>query len=546
MAGEQEIAPSRAPEAERPRGRAILKRVLGWGAAVPRVLWNFRTVRLFREDRLLAVITLILSAIVLWPLFVTPILPLVDMGSHVGATGLLNDVLLRQGVAARFYEINPRIIPYWTVYFFMSLAEYFVGPFLATKLAVGGVLILLPVGAMRLFAAFGRSPRIGLFVFILSWDTNLYWGWHTFQYGMALSLIALAQVFEARTFKDGLKIIPLTVFIALTHVFAVALLGLAGGLLCLIKRPFWKTVAVHAVGLSGCLVAMLPWVYKRLEGVAPAAGKVKFDWHTPAHKIQHLYTYTLANVPDKPETSGAAFAVLWLAPAFLCLLRAREVSREQRFAPIMVVLAAMALYFTLPFGVSGPIEHWWTYPRFGTYVLIALLALPRPRLTGRAALMLIPGFAACLALHLSVVGQFKEYGRYVRPYTEIIAAMPKGVSFFPLDLDDRRFKGTRDAVLGQLHGYAAAAASSYDPHLFDQPDTPLLYRKPRKLPTINWFLPGSFTMKDHGRFYDYIIVHPLDKDPIATNEAWKKDVELVREAGQWRLYKVKRAPGASK
>ena len=512
-----------------------------WALAVPRALWECRTTRLFREDRLLLIGSLLLSALVLWPLFVTPILPLVDMGSHVGATGLLNDVLLGKGIAAKHYEINPRIIPYWTVYFFMSLAEHFVGPFIATKLSVGGALILLPLGAMRLLAAFGRSPRIGLLVFILSWDTNLYWGWHTFQYGMALSLFALAQVFEARTFKDALKIIPLTIIIALTHVFAVALLGLAGVFFCLIKRPFWKTVGVHAVGLSGCLVALLPWVYKRLEGAAPAAGHVKFDWHTPAHKIQHLYTYTLANVPDKPEASGAAFAALWLAPAFLCLLRPREVAREQRFAPIMVVLAAMALYFALPFGMSGPIEHWWTYPRFGTYVLISLLALPRPRLTGKAFLMLVPAFAACLALHMSVVGQFRDYGRYVRPYVEIIASMPKNVTFFPLDLDDRRFKRARDPVLGQLHGYAAAAASAYDPHLFDQPDTPLLFRKPRTLPSINWFRPTSFTMKDHGRFYDYIIVHPLDKDPIAVNEQWKKDVELVREAGQWRLYKVKKA-----
>jgi hypothetical protein len=504
-----------------------------------RALWDLRTVRLFREDRTLSICTLIFSAIVLWPLFVTPILPLIDMGCHVGATGLLNDVLAGQGAAPKYYEINTRIIPYWTVYLVNSLAEYLVGPFIATKLMVGGVLILLPVSAMRLFAAFGRSPRLGLFVFILSWDTNLYWGWHTFQYGMALALIALAQVFEARTFKDALKIIPLTVIIALTHLLAVALALLAGGLICLIKRPFWKTVAVHAVALSGCLVAVLPWVLKKLGGTTAAAATMSFQWHTLAHKIQNLYTYTLANVPDKPEASSAAFIVLWLVPVFLSLLRPREVSREQRFAPAMVVLASMALYFALPFAVGGPVEHWWTYPRFGTYILIALLALPRPRLTGRAALMLAPGLAACLALHLSVVGQFREYARYVRPYLQIIAAMPRGVTFFPLDLDDARFKGTRYASLGQLHGYAAAVTSSYDPHLFDHLDSPLVFQKPLKLPTINWFAPRSFTMKDHGRFYDYIIVHPLDLDPIAANEQWKKGVELVREAGQWRLYKVK-------
>ncbi len=540
MTGEQETvkAPERAPERALGRGRARR-----WAAAAGRAAWNLRTVRLFRDDPLLSVCTLILSVVVLWPLFVTPILPLVDMGSHVGATGVMDDVVLGRGIAPSHYEINPRLIPYWTVYIVMALAEHFVGPFVAAKLAVGGVVLLLPVSAMRLFAAFGRSPRIGLLVFILSWDTNLYWGWLTFQYGMALALFAVAQMFEARTFKDALKIIPLTIIIALTHVFGVALAGLAGGLLCLLRRPFWKGVAVHAVALSGCLVALLPWVYQKFEGAAAPAAKARFEWHTPAHKIQHIYTYTLANVPDHMEVSTAAFAMLWIAPAVLALVRKRELQREQRFAPLMVVLASLALYFALPFAVAGPVEHWWTYPRYGTYILIALLALPSPRLQGRGMLALLPGLAACVALHAAVAGQFREYGRYVRPYLQIIAAMPKDVSFFPLDLDDRRFKGTRDAVLGQLHGYAAAATSSYDPHLFDQPYSPLLYRKPRKLPTINWFRPGTFTMKDHGRFYDYIIVHPVDRDPIAANEQWKKDVEIVREAGPWRLYKVKRPAG---
>lgn len=496
------------------------------------------TVRMFREDRLLGLATLVLSVFVLLPMFTTPILPLVDLGSHVGATGLLDEVALGRGIAPSYFEISTRVVPYWTVYAAMSLAEHVAGPFVAAKLIVGAALILLPLSAMRLLVAFGRSPRVGLLVFILSWDTNLYWGWITFQYGMILAIFTLAKMFEAKTFREGLWVLPLTVLVALTHVFAVALLGIAGGLFCLIKRPFWRTLGIHATALSGCLVALIPWAYKRLEGAAPAAARVRFDWHTPGHKIQHLYTYTVHNVPNGVEESGYAFAMLWIAPALLCLFRARSLPREERFGPLMVVIAAAGLYFALPFAIAGPIEHWWTYPRFGTYILIALLCLPAPRIEGRRVLALLPGLVAAVALHLAIARQFREYGKYVRPYLQIVDALPRGVTFFPLDLDDRRFKGALNPVLGQLHGYAAAAKASYDPHLFDQQDMPLLFKKPLKLPVINWFRPTTFTMEAHGRHYDYVIVHPIDRDPFPAK--WMDAAELVRESGAWRLYKVKK------
>jgi len=44
-------------------------------------------------------------------------------------------------------------------------------------------------------------------------------------------------------------------------------------------------------------------------------------------------------------------------------------------------------------------------------------------------------------------------------------------------------------------------------------------------------------MEKHGRYYDYIIVHPKKLDPLH-KQAADQGVELVREAGAWRLYEV--------
>ena len=151
----------------------------------------------------------------------------------------------------------------------------------------------------------------------------------------------------------------------------------------------------------------------------------------------------------------------------------------------------------------------------------------------------MPGIVCAFFLHRGIQKQFHAYGDYVRPYLDIIAALPRNKLLYPLDLDDYRFKGTYDPVLGQIHGYAAGAKSCFDPHLFDDASNPLRYRASKMPPVPNWFYQSSFTMEREGRHYDYIVVHPKNQDIIARHAKWKSEVELVKEAGPWRLYKVK-------
>lgn len=512
------------------------------------VLWlqSRPTVRLFREDRLLLAATLLLGAFALSPLFSTPILPLVDMGSNIGAASLLNDAAFGDGVIAEHYRVNVQLVPYWTVYLLMSGLEMLGGALFSAKAIVAGAVLLLPVAGMRLLGALGRSPRLGLWLFLLSWDTNLYWGWITFQYGMVLALFALAWIVELETLGDALKALPLTVLIALTHVHAVALVLTAGGLLALLKRPFGRGLWRTALALLGCALPVLPWLWSKFARRASAGAPLSFEWHDPAHKLKNLFTYSLDNLPAEPGLglATAAFLALTVGSLVLTTLTPRDVPRAKRYAPVLILVAAAGLYFALPFALWGNVSHWWTYPRFATYVLVAWLLIPRPDLSGWRALGLAPGLLIAPALHSAVYRQFAEYGRYVSPYLEIVAHLPQNSRFNPVDLDDYRMRGFRQPVLGQLHGYAAAMTSSYDPHLWDEPNNPLRFRRDRMLPQQNWFDPKSFSLEAHGAHYDHIIVHPLDRDVIAKNRRWRSKVELLHEAGQWRLYRVKEAARA--
>jgi hypothetical protein len=512
-----------------------------------RWLGNRRTVRMFRDDRVLLVGTLILAASALWPLWTTPILPLVDMGSNLGAACLLDDVALGQGVAAQYYEINLRIVPYWTVYLLIAVLAQLAGALLAAKIAVGVVVVLLPVTVMRLLLALGRSPRLGLWAFMLAWDNNLYWGWITFQYGMVLALFVIAKLVEMRDVRDAAKIVPLAVLTALTHVHAVALLLTVGGLLGLGQRPLPRSLLRHAVALCGCALPLLPWLWSKLGGTAGSATTFAFDFHSPRHKVQNLFTYSIDNLPGLGAPATAAgFVLLSMGCMILFAFEQRKVAPRQLWAPSALLLGSALLYFGLPFAISGPVNHWYTYPRYATYLLIALLCLPRPLLQGAASLVLVPGVVTTMFIHYGIAAQFREYGDYVRPYLEVIASIAKGSRILPVDLDDYRFRGTREAVLGQLHGYAAAVTSSFDPHLFDEPNNPIRFRAGTTLPHPNWFRPTEFTMEAHGQYYDYVIVHPVTKDPIARRKKWRDGVVLAKDAGPFRLYRVKSPAAAGK
>lgn len=488
---------------------------------------------MLREDALLRRLTLALSAVSLLPIVFTPILPLVDMGSHVGAAGLLDDLIGGAPVVSERYAINASLIPYWVGYVFFAAVDVILGPFAAAKVTVATVVVLLPLSTMRLMVALGRSPRLGLWAFLLAWDMNLYWGWFTFQLGMALALWALAWMLEATTVKEVLRATVLTAIVALTHLHAVALLGVAGIVLAPLRPRPMRSMLLHAVALMG-FVALLPWVATRLfRGGKP--GALSFDFEALQDRVSHFWGYSLNTFPGGEAWTAVAFLVLLFGPLAIAAVDAKPAAPRSNALALGMLGSCLALYLVLPFSISGAVNHFWTFPRYASYVLLTLLIIPTVGLEGRRAWLLSPGIAMVVALTWLRVQQFSAYGDRVRPYVDVVAAMKPGSKFLPLDIEIH-WPGAGQPTLGQLHGYAAAARASYDPHLFDHDNSPIVFKPEGRPPEPNWFdVAGSFSMAAQGRHYDYIIVHPKGRDPLAGSG----DVELVKESGEWRLYAVK-------
>lgn len=496
----------------------------------------------FQADHLLLGATGVLLLVALIPLFLSPIMPFSDMGLNTAAADLIWDTGAGRLPAATYYKVQWGPLPYWTTYGLCSVLGKLFGPLIATKVLTACVIAIVPLGTMRLLLALGRDVRLGLWAFALTWEHNLYAGWLALMLGVGLASFVMAWMIEAETVSDGLRIAPYTALLGLTHVQATWLFAMAGGMITFTTGPLRKRIAIHMAAFLGSIAVMVPWVLGKTQAPgAAAAGRPMFgfEWHTPATKLSQFFAYTLDNFSQRHAERAAAitFVVLVLGPLLLTLLPARGV--RDRWSAAVLVAVAGGLYVLLPWSISGPIEHWYTYPRYSTVVLLWLLLIPRPRLRGWATAAVLPGVLAALLLDAKAIEQFASFGARARPFLQVIARIPAKASVLPIVLDDS--DPDPDLKLPpyhQFYGYIAAVGHGYSPHLWTNASIPLVYRPGAGLPAPYWG--AAFSMDAHGKFYDYILVQGFQHgDPVAsavTAEGLRP--RLVLEVARWRLYAV--------
>ncbi len=507
-----------------------------FGLLLPRTrtsLWQA-----LRSDRFLLAATLLLFVTACIPLAVTPFLPFADLGLNTASTELMWDVLLGREPAATYHRINWAPVPYWVGYGAACLLGQVFGPLLTAKLLTAFVFALLPLSTMRLLLSLGRDPRLGLWSFALIWQLNLYAGWIAYMIGIALVSIVCAWILEAETIADGFRIAPWSALVALTHIQATWLLAVSGGLLCLTTGRLGRRVLVHLAAGSGAALLTTIWLAGQLAGKSGPSGSFHFGWHSPGYRLSQAFHYVLDNYsePFAERIAAIAFVVLVLGPLALTQLGQRPL--VDRRSPLLLVFGAGCLYALLWWEVAGPINHWYTYPRYASVVAAWLLLIPAPRRSWAFTLSLLPGIGLSLALNLVAVRQFAHFGEQTRPFLEIINAVPARAKVLPFTFDD----GDPDPDLKLppykgMYSYLTAVGHGYTPYLWNIPSHPFSNR-PVSLPAPGWS--GKFSLDEHGRFYDYLLVQGFQHaDPVRNaRSALGFGAELVLERARWRLYRV--------
>jgi hypothetical protein len=500
--------------------------------------------RAFRADRRLAIAFAVLSCSALAPLFVTPLLPFPDLPSNVAGASLLLRTALHQPSVMAFYRVDWLPFPYWTAYLVLGTSSLLFGPFLAAKLLVAMVVLLLPLSLLRLALALGRDPRLSLWGFLLAWDHNLHAGWQAYGLGMAVGFIVLAKIVDAADDpRAAVRVIPWAVTLALTHAMAVLFVALGALVLFATAPPTVRRARTLAISLSGSAIVIVPWLLARVLSPSAAPGGETgwhFEYPTASEKVAGFFGFSLDNLRGSfgELTAALAFGLLLFAPlAFVCDRRTELAPAEDghRWSAAKIALTALALYVALPMAIYGPFSHWYTYPRYASYLLVMLPFVPPARKL--AAGWLVPVLVVALACNLATLHAFAGFGARVRPFLQIVDAVPAGARLLPLEFVDQD-PAVKPAPLAHLHSYITAKGL-YDPHMFDSAAAPIRYREGLGIARISWLGPRGFTLAKYAPHYDYMLVQGLAADPFtATPAEGGYHVRLVREAGMWRLYEV--------
>lgn len=523
-----------------PQQKARVALAMAFRSLLPPVQRPLSTV--LRDDPILLWSGLTLWLVGLIPLTVTHFLPFADLPINTAASSLLWDSARGHLPTATYYHVNWAPVPYWITYLISAAVERVSDPLLAAKVTTAVILLLVPLGVMRLLVTLGRSPRLALWAFLLGYEHNTYAGWHAYMFGIGLSLFVIAWTIEARTIRDALRILPVTALIGLTHAQAVALLGVTVPMLIFCERPLWRRLAVHAVALAGCGITMIPWLVGGMRGQMGSLSSLACEWHTPATKLAQFFAYTLDDLgrPSGERVAAIAFVVLVVGPLLLTLLP-RQVKNARMAVPVVLLVGAGALYALLPFAIAG--VHWYTYPRYATVILLFLLLVPAPRLDGRWVLALLPGVLAAIAFDIAVASQFRAFDVQASPMLQVIGRVKQGASVLPLvfddDVPDPDFKLL---PYHQMHAYVAAFRKGYEGYLWNHESVPLLYRQENRKPAPYWDFNAqlAFTMNAYGRFFDYVLVQGFQRaDPVAALAAGSAPhPQLIIQAGRWRLYEM--------
>ncbi|HLY36585.1 MAG TPA: hypothetical protein VKU61_01025 [Candidatus Binatia bacterium] len=471
------------------------------------------------------------------PLFVTPFLPLQDLGNNLALSSLIPRVLWGHGLAARYYRVQALPVPYWTTSLIMGAMTFVVGGRIAAKIMVGLSLVMLPLGTMRLLHALRRSPRMGLWAFALVWDFNMYWGWTAFVFGVGLTLVVLAHIVEAQNAREAVRTWPGVAAVALTHAQATAILCIAAAAL-VFAGAIGKRIRLHAISVAAVLV-LWPWAVARLRagGALPSGPWAQFDDPVP-QRIMKLIEHTVGNItPGWGEhVMEGVFLVFLVSPLLLFAWDRAPRIKEDR-AAVALYVTALGLYLALPGTLLRPFFYWALYQRQATFFLLCGLLLARPCVEGRAGWLLAPGILATLLTSAVVAHQFAAFGTDAAPFAEVIRRIEPDSAVLTLTFENGD-PNMKTPSFDEFHGYIIAEKGGYDPYVFDQPSHPIVHRNGLPRPQS----PDLFSMKEHGSGYDYIVVQGKSHDPVREGVYEGRRVQRIADIERWRIYKIVTLP----
>jgi hypothetical protein len=502
-----------------------------------------RLTRWIRATGGLPVVWVVLSVVVLIPVWNQRLLPMLDTPNHLGLVRAWHSYHDPSYHIADYYTLRIRPVPYIFFYWSIHMLMYVFSIEVANKIFLSAYLILFPLSILSLARALKRSPWLALGGFPLAFNQNWIYGFSSYLMSTCFLFFALAALI--RWLDDGRRsslvlLGACSVMAYFSHVMAWFCFGLCAIALLLLYRRSWRR------GLYASL-AMLPSVgfavlayfeernarsyFKRGDGLGALGGTWR-DFPTLVvefpRRVMDLFPGNLDRV---------VLIVLSLTVLALCIGRGTKAASEslvqQKRLPLLLLVLGLT-YLLLPYEITKPMSWWYVAPRVPSLMAPLILLLPVGAIAGHQRVVLLPLIIAAVVLPLKLTSLYRDFSRRNAGFMRMVAEVPRGsktlvvvrgVKPSPEQSGD---PSSSAPVYWHFSSWPMVLNGGYGPHLFDQ-GVPVVPRQ--RLAAPNWGTADWFNIRQAPEFDYYLVRDPAE-------EMWREPaIRELDRVGEWVLFR---------
>ncbi|MFZ1863116.1 MAG: hypothetical protein WAU39_02745 [Polyangiales bacterium] len=442
-------------------------------------------------------------------------------------------------------------VPYVTPFALSALFMFVLPPVVATKLATGLLLALLPAGLMVLCWGLRKSPLLGLWGLVPVWGVLTHWGFVGFVAALGLFAAALGlalRLVDRPTVKTQVALVVILVLLFFTHVFrfplALVMIVMVGAIMSRSVDTLRGLAIPLALG-GGLFVA---WWLSRPELLDPG---LRFVWPPRWSRLAEAPSYLSDIFVDDEDTimfrrTGLLFVVTAAILGTFAIARLRSWPRSGWVVPAHAVVGvSILLFFTLYLTLPMEMGVWWyVFPReiTATVYLVPALLPDLPRRTWAHL-----GFVVWTAVAIAPLGEIvteanREFATTTVHFREIVRELPEAPKLLYLVYDHG---GSRARISPYVHlpAYVQAERGGWLSFHFAQMGTyPFRYRAatdpnavvPPATP-LRWeWTPQQFQLEEHGKFFGWFLVRRIGSpDGLFASDP---SIERVAHFESWWLY----------
>lgn len=497
-------------------------------------------------------LTAVLLGAAVAPLWVGRWLPVLDLPQHLGLAAIVARLGDAPGGLSRWYEMGPRLTPYWGYLAPMRALALALPLEIASKVLLSLYAAAVPLAAGWLLRELGRDPRWAVFSLPLVYGTNFFFGFEPFIVSTPVFLAALALT--DRHLRSGLPA-PRWALAAgaaaaavfLCHVQTYLLYGLCTIVLAAVharRGRWWLRTAALAPSVALFCAWAVPAFLR--GGPVPVAHTVHYRSYGTVGRLGAKYESArevLARIPERTvgafndgsdqALGAAAFVALLLAVA---LARAdgapaarRPLAAARRGELLAVVVLAAALL--LPVEIAG---QWYLAPRYLAFAALLAPAFVRGPAGDRRAVLAVAA-AIGVAAFANVAVKVRAFQRQVAGYEAVAARLEPGRRLLGLPFDD----GARGPLrlwplLHWAAYYQVSPGGDVGFSFAGLPSIPVVYRPGMQAPHPYEWRPDQFEWSTMGRFYDYFLVSGVPRGAGGRDLA--AHARVLQTAGAWSLW----------